>query len=119
MSRPALFMDEGFEAAAARARSQGRWLLADFTATWCQPCKLMDSKVWCNPAVAAWVREHAVAIQVDIDASTELARSLHVQAVPTVIVFLDGAERDRTTGLCPPAELLAWLRTVRLKGRAR
>jgi thiol-disulfide isomerase/thioredoxin len=108
MARPALFKEEGFEAASALARSQGRWLLADFTATWCQPCQLMDRKVWADPAVAAWVEEHAIAIQIDIDANSELARSLDVQSVPTVIVFVDGAEKDRSSGLLPPADLLAW-----------
>jgi hypothetical protein len=69
----------------------------------------MDRKVWCDPTVAAWVEQHAIAIQIDIDVSAELAGRLGVHSVPTVIVFVDGVERDRATGLRPPAELLAWL----------
>jgi len=107
-----LFAEQRFDDALARARREGRYLLVDATAAWCAPCKLMDRMTWRDPSVLAWVEAHAVAIQVDVDEQHDLARSLGIQAMPTVIVFRDGEEKDRVVGLKKPGELLAWLAGV-------
>jgi thioredoxin 1 len=112
MSAPALFAARTFAEAMEDARREGRWLIVDATAKWCAPCKLMDRTTWQDPDVIAWAKEHAIAIQVDVDDETEVARTLGVQAMPTVIVFRDGAEQDRVVGMKKPAELLAWLAGV-------
>ena len=65
MEKPPVFGEEGLEAAGARAVATGKWLLVDATAPWCQPCKLMDRTTWRDPAVEAWIAEHAVAGGVD------------------------------------------------------
>jgi thioredoxin-like negative regulator of GroEL len=112
MSAPALFAARTFAEAMEDARREGRWLIVDATAQWCAPCKLMDRTTWQDADVIAWVKEHAIAIQVDVDEETEVAGSLGIQAMPTVIVFRDGKEQDRVVGLKKPAEMLAWLAGV-------
>ncbi len=111
MARPPIFLDQTFEAAAAVAQAGGRLLLVDVTAEWCQPCKHMDQTTWVAPEVAQWFSANAVAVQ--IDAETEAAKRLKVQALPTVVVLRNGKELDRVTGARPAAALLAWLDGVR------
>jgi len=109
MNRPAVFSDLDHASALEAARGQAKWLLVDATAVWCGPCKAMDRTSWIDPAVVAWIGQHAIAIQVDVDAEPATAKQLEIRAMPTVIAFRDGIEFDRSVGLKQPAELLSWL----------
>src|SRR5690606_6793071 len=87
-------------------------LLVDATADWCPPCKEMDRTTWVDERVEKWLGQRAIAIQVDVDAEPETARELRIRAMPTVIVFKDGAEFDRVVGYRSADQLLAWLEGV-------
>ncbi len=106
------FADLGFEAALERTKASGKLLLVDFTAIWCQPCKRMDRDTWGDAGVRAWLAEHALAIQVDVDREKELARRLGIEAMPTVVAFREGDEFDRITGYRDAQGFLAWTRDV-------
>jgi thioredoxin 1 len=99
------------------AKAQGKLFLVDATATWCGPCKQMERDTWPLAEVGAWVAAHAVAVQIDVDAQKDIAKELQIEAMPTIIVFRDGTELDRHTGLLESAELLTWLDDV-VAGRA-
>jgi thiol-disulfide isomerase/thioredoxin len=105
---PPIFKQLSYEQARDAAAAEKKWLLVDFSAEWCQPCKHMDRTTWVAPEVVAWVNEHAVAIQLDGDHSP-LAQELSVQAYPTLIIFDGERELDRTSGARPAAALLSWL----------
>lgn len=112
------FVALDFEAARARSIEQQRLLFVDFTADWCGPCKRMDADTWAHEDVRAWLGEHALAIQVDVDEQRELARRLRIKAMPTVVVLKAGEEFDRAVGYQGSAEFLSWARGVR-EGRRR
>jgi len=90
LSADAPIADLDYTAALARAKEHRELLLVDFTASWCQPCKRMETDTWESEEVVAWLGEHALAIQVDVDERQELAKQLHVKAMPTVVVVRDG-----------------------------
>lgn len=83
---------EGLRGAAARP------LLVDFFATWCGPC------AWIVPTLRA-LREtygdRVDIVKVDVDEATELAASLRIGSVPTLILFEGGVEVDRSVGVEP------------------
>jgi thioredoxin-like negative regulator of GroEL len=112
MSRPPLFSPDRYADALARSRESGRLLVVDATASWCQPCKVMDRATWADASVVAWVEENAVAVQIDVDEEKEVARALGIRSMPTVIAFRGGVEVDRVVGLKNPGDLLSWLRGV-------
>jgi len=63
-------------------------VLADFSATWCGPCRTLEPIV---ERVAA--RSSGAVATIDIDANPDLARRYNVRGVPTLLLFADG---DRT-----------------------
>jgi thioredoxin-like negative regulator of GroEL len=109
MSKPPVFIDLDYEAALEAARAQGRLLLVDASAAWCGPCKAMDRTTWVDPAVTDWIQQHAIAIQIDVDAEPAVAKQLEIRAMPTVIAVKEGVEVDRAVGLKQPAEMRSWL----------
>ncbi len=110
------FTELGYEAALVRANEQGKLLLVDFTASWCQPCKRMEAETWPDKDVLAWLGEHAIAIQVDVDQQSDLAARFEIEAMPTVVAMRAGEEFDRVVGYRDAAGLLAWGKDV-LAGR--
>lgn len=70
-------------------------VLVDFYAEWCGPCKI----------AAPIIDELAVTYEgkmkigkVDVDTNNEVAGKFGVMSIPTIIVFKNGKEVDRTVG---------------------
>lgn len=70
-------------------------VLMEFTAEWCQPCKVIA------PEVEAFAREmagRAKVVKIDVDKSPVIAQQLRVQSVPTFMVFAEGRIQDAVVG---------------------
>lgn len=74
-------------------------VLVDIGAEWCPPCKKMA------PIVDALNREGYTVINIDGGAQTELAKELKATAFPTFIVYKNGIESKRFTGVCSKEDL--------------
>ncbi len=82
-------------------------VLVDFWATWCGPCSMMA------PVVAQIAEEKEGQIKVgkiDVDAEPELAVRFGVMSIPTLILFKNGEEANRTIGFQPKASLEEFLK---------
>jgi thioredoxin 1 len=73
-----------------------------FTASWCQPCKSLAKNLESvNTEIPIEV--------VDIDVHTEVALENNIRAVPTLIMFEDGKETKRITGIKTTSQLTEWI----------
>lgn len=65
-----------------------------FSATWCGPCKAVA------PAIERLCSQYPKirALEIDIDAQSDIAATYKVTAVPTFIFFCKGREVDRVMG---------------------
>lgn len=77
-------------------------VLVDFTAVWCQPCKMLD------PIVKQLADEWSGKVQVfklDVDDHPQLAMDYQVMGVPTLMLFKGGQPVERVTGYQPKDRL--------------
>jgi thioredoxin 1 len=84
-------------------------VLVFFTASWCQPCKLVTRLTLTNDTVQQIVST-MTHLAVDIDEHPDLAQKYSIDGVPTFVLLSDtGAEVRRTSGFQPAPEFLRWL----------
>ena len=76
-------------------------VLIDFWAEWCGPCRMLGPTVH----ELAEEREDIKVAQVNVDNETPLAISHGVNAIPTLILYENGKEVRRNTGVLSKAEL--------------
>lgn len=69
-------------------------VLLDFWASWCGPCRMVLPVV----EEIAGEREDIVVGKVNVDEQPELANRFGVMTIPTLIVFENGQEVERSVG---------------------
>jgi thioredoxin-like negative regulator of GroEL len=105
--KPPIYDSATFEEALSANASDGRWMIAKFTASWCPPCKVMDREALRDASVVGWLSEHARTIPVDLDQRRDLARDFGIRSIPTVIAFRDGQEVARRSFM-DAGDMTAW-----------
>ena len=83
-------------------------VLVDFHAEWCGPCKMMAPIL---KEVKAELGEGVKVIKVDVDRNPALASNFQVRGVPTLILFRQGQQKWRQSGVVPKHQLLEILRS--------
>jgi thioredoxin-like negative regulator of GroEL len=106
---PPAFSDLTLAAAAKQVEGTDKLVVMKFTADWCMPCKAMDQTTWKDDKVVAWVKDHGVAIQVDVDKEPKISQTYQVSAMPTMVMLKGGNEIARKTGYLDAERMLEWL----------
>jgi len=78
------------------------YLIADFFATWCPPCKAI-APVYEQLSKAHSIPGKIAFVKVNVDEQQEIAAQNGIQAMPTFLVFKDGKKIEEIKGANPPA----------------
>jgi thiol-disulfide isomerase/thioredoxin len=105
IAEPPLPWEKDYAGALAKAKAEKRPLFLMLTATWCGPCKLLESQTLPSPAILAGLKEF---VWVKAYEDTNLNEKFNLGGYPT-LVFLDsssGQVLERSTGYEAPGPFL-------------
>lgn len=78
-------------------------VLVDFFATWCDPCKAMSPIL---DDLAKQVQGKARVLKIDVDKNQQAAAAYQVRGVPTLILFKNGQQLWRQSGVIDANQLV-------------
>lgn len=93
---------DNFEAEVLQASET---VLVDFWASWCGPCKMLSPLV----DQIAEERSDIKVCKLNVDEQQDIAVKYKVMSIPTLIVFKNGEEANRSVGVQPKENILAML----------
>lgn len=85
----------------------GKPVLIDFFADWCGPCKMLAPVL---KEVKAELGDKVSILKVDVDKNQPLAAQFDVRGVPTMLLFKNGKQLWRQSGVVPKDEILRILK---------
>ena len=79
-----------------------RPVIVDFHALWCSPCKIQSPIL---KEVANELGDRIKVIKIDVDQNREIASRYNIQSVPTLIMFKNGKQIWRQSGVVSKNQL--------------
>jgi len=78
-------------------------VLVDFFATWCGPCQMLLPVL---NQVKDSLQDRITIIKIDVDKNQELAQKHQVRGVPTMMLFQNGKQLWRQSGVLTKEEII-------------
>jgi thioredoxin 1 len=78
-------------------------ILVDFFATWCGPCQMLSPVL---KQVKDSLGERVSIIKIDVDKNQALAAQYQVRGVPTMLMFQNGKQLWRQSGVLSKEEII-------------
>lgn len=95
LDRPLKVTQEDFERTVLKSKAP---VLVDFYADWCAPCKMVAPLV---DEIAHEKVGRMLVAKIDTDQAQDVATKYGIRSIPTLIVFRDGEEVERSLGFEP------------------
>lgn len=73
-------------------------VMVDFYADWCAPCKMVAPLM---DEIAHQQTGKMLVVKVDTDGAPAVAERYGIRSIPTIVVFVDGEETNRSLGFEP------------------
>ncbi|MGB3143521.1 MAG: thioredoxin [Maribacter sp.] len=83
-------------------------VLVDFFADWCGPCKMLAPIL---KEVKEELGDGIKVVKIDVDKNQSLASKYNVRGVPTMILFKEGKQVWRQSGVVPKNDLVQVIKT--------
>jgi thioredoxin 1 len=83
--------------------ASNKLVLIDFHATWCGPCKAMSPRI---KSLVKKMKGEVKVIKIDIDRNKSLSHNLKIKGVPTFMLYKNGRQLWRQSGMMTENELL-------------
>lgn len=78
-------------------------VLIDFSAEWCQPCKMMPPIL---KQVSSQLGDKVRILKIDVDKNPAIAQKWGIQSVPTMMIFRNGKQVFRQAGVLQAPQLI-------------
>lgn len=95
LDRPVKVTQEDFDRTVLEANAP---VLVDFYADWCAPCKMVAPLI---DEIAHTKVGRMLVVKVDTDHAPEVAMKYEIRSIPTLILFQNGNEVERSLGFEP------------------
>ncbi len=89
--------------------NQSKPVLIDFYADWCGPCKMMSPVL---KQVKDNLGDRVSIIKIDVDKNQPLATKYQVRGVPTMILFKQGKQLWRQSGVLQKQEIISKINSL-------
>ncbi len=84
-------------------------VLVDFKADWCGPCKTMTPIL---KEVKQQLKDTISIIKIDVDKNPAVAAKYQVRGVPTLMIFKEGKQVWKQSGVIPANQLIEVLNSL-------
>lgn len=84
-------------------------VLIDFYADWCGPCKMLAPVL---VQVKDELGDGVTILKIDVDKNQEIAQRLQVRGVPTMILYKQGKQLWRQSGVLPKEDIVKVIRSA-------